>query len=80
MRAPRLGTTLRTSLELVAIAGGWKVLIFCFADRCLRRCPWSGVMSDYGVFASVSGGVPTLESLAGTGRTVMGTVLSMDWS
>ena len=80
VRAPRLGTPLRKSMELVAISGVWKVLIFCFADRCLRRCPGSRVMSDCGVFASVSGGVPTLGSLAETGRTRMGNVSSVDWS
>ena len=79
VRAPRLGTPLRKSLDLVAIAGVWKVLIFCFAAHCLRRCPGSRVMPKYGVFASVSGGVPTLGSLAGTGRTGMGTGSSMDW-
>ena len=78
MRAPRLGTPLRKSLELVAIDGVWKVLIFCFADRCLRRCTGSHVMSEYGVFVSVSGGVPTLGSLAGTGQTGMGTGSSVD--
>ena len=80
VRVTRLVTPLRKSLELVAIAGVWKFLIFCFAARCLRRCPGSCVMSEYCVLASVSGGVPTLGSLAGTGRTGMGTVLSVDWS
>ena len=77
VRAPRLGTPLRKSLEMVAIAGVWKVLIFCFAERCLRRCPGSRVMSEHGVFASVSGCVPTLGSLAGTGWTGMGTSSSV---
>ena len=80
VRAPHLGTQLRKSLELVEIAGVWKVLFFCFADRCLRRYPGSRFISEYGVFSSVSGGVPTLGSLAGTGRTGMGTGSSVDWS
>ena len=64
VRVTRLGTPLHKSLELVAIARVWKFLIFCFAYRCLRRCPGSRVMSEYGVLAYVSGGVPTLGSLA----------------
>ena len=75
----RLGTPLRKSLELVAISGVLKFLIFCFVARCLRRFPVSLVMSEYGVLASVSWGVPTLGSLAGTGRAGIGTVLSVDW-
>ena len=78
--APRLCTPLRKSLEVVEIDGVWKFLIFCFADCCLRHCPGSRVMSEYGVFASVSGGVPTLGSLAGTGQAGIGTGLSVDWS
>ena len=78
VRAPRLGTPLRKSLELVAIDGVWKVLILCFADRCLRHCPGSCVMSEYGVFVYVSGCVPTLGRLSGTGQTGMGTGLSVD--
>ena len=80
VRAPHLGIPLRKSLELVAIAGVWKVLILCFADRCLRRCPGSRVMSKYDVFAYVPGGVFTLGSLAGTSWTGMGTGSSVDWS
>ena len=37
-------------------------------------------MSNYGVPEYFSGGVPTLGSLAGTGRTGMGTGSSVDWS
>ena len=80
VRAPRYSTPLRNSLELVAIAGVWKVLVFYFAACCLRRCPGSRVMSEYGVFESGSGGVPTLGSLSGTVRTVMGTGSYVDWS
>ena len=80
VRATRLGTPLSKILELVAIPGVWMFLIFCFAARCLRHCTGSRVIYEYGVLASVSGGVPTLGSLAGTGRTGMGTVLSVDWS
>ena len=80
VRAPHLGTPLRKSLELAAIAGVWKVIILCFADRCLRRCPGSRIMSEYGVFAYVPGGVLTLGSLAGTSWTGMGTGSSVDWS
>ena len=75
-----LGNPLHKCMELVEIAGVWKFLIFYFAARCLRCCTGSYVMSKYGVLAYVSGGVPTLRSLAGTGRTRMGTGSSVDWS
>ena len=80
VRVPCLGTPLRKSMELVEIAWIWNVLFFYFSDRCLHRCPGSRVMSEYGVFASGSGGVPTLGSLEATSRTRMGTGLSVDWS
>ena len=80
VRLTHLGTLLRKSLDLVAISGVWKFLIVCFAAICLRRYPGSCVMSEYGLIASVSGGMPNLGSLAGNGPTVMGTGLSVDWS
>ena len=80
VRETRLVNPLCKSLGLVAMDGVWKFLIFCCAAYCLRRCPGSRVMSEYGVFASVSGGVPTLGSLAGTGQAGIGTGLSVDWS
>ena len=80
MRAPHFGIPLHKILDLVVIDGVWKVLIFCFAACCLRRCPGSRVMSEYGVFVSILGRVPTFGNLAGTGRTGMGTGLSADWS
>ena len=80
VRAKRLGTPLRKSLGLVSMAGVWKFLFFCCAARSLRRCPGSRVMSEYGVPESFSGGVTTLGSLAGTGRTGVGTGSSVDWS
>ena len=80
VRVTLFGTPLHKSLELVAIAGVWKFLTFCFVACCLRRCPGSHVMSDYGVLASFSGCVLTLGSLAGTGRMRMGTDSSVDWS
>ena len=80
MQATSLGKPLRKSLELVEISGVWKVPIFYFSVCCLCCFPGSRVMSEHGVFASVSGGVPTLGSLAVTGRTGMGTGSSVDWS
>ena len=80
LRVSRLGTPLRISLDLVAITGVWLVLLFCFASGFPLRCPGSRVMYKYGVFVSVSGGVTTLGSVAGTGWTGMGSGASVDCS
>ena len=80
VHATRLGIPLRNILGLVVITGVWKFLFFCFVACCLRRCPGSRVMSEYGVPKYFSGGVPILGSLSWSGLTGMGTGSSVDLS
>ena len=79
VRAIRLVNPVRKSLGLLAIAGVWMFLIFCFAARCLRRCPGSCVMSEYGVPEYFSGLCPPSEVFPGLDVMGMGTGSSVDW-